>query len=763
MFQLPDKVKKDLEEYKRSLRETLEGRISLSRFKGIRVPWGVYSHRGGEVFMNRIRIPAGMLTPLQLKTIAGIANKYGNGILHITTRQDIQLHNIKLENTIDIMEHLEKYNLSTRGGGGNTTRNIIGCALSGLCGDEIFDIREDAIAVSEYLLQQDTSYNLPRKFKVSFSGCGKDCTGCLVNDLGFVSARKGNDFGYKVFTGGGMGADSRLGKLLEDFMPREDLGYCVTAVKNVFYKKGDRHNKHHNRLRFLIDDIGFENFKKSYKEELIKVKEEEYISLRRIDFAAPQTEDSEIPKAKDAQYGEFLKYSCIPQKQKGFMSVQIRIPRGDLSFEKAAILAGLEEDFKDIEFRTSQNQNIFICWVRNKDIYSLFLKLKQAFDEFLYPQTLLDVVACKGALTCNLGLCNSPGLAKEIENVVKNDFVNKKVFKKLEIRLNGCPNACAQHPIGKISFYGLVRKIADHAAPFYRILLGGRKEAELSRLAQEVGIIPAKNVPGFLKEFLKETEKIINEKDDTYDFLTNKGKATAERVLKNYSYIPPYSQDKSFYIDWGRTEEFSLSGIGPGECGAGVIDIIESDLADAKIALESEDIKRALFLSARALLIVKGIDPHTEHEALSDFVEKFINEKIASSKFSNIKDVFDSLADSLSPEEKKEKILYAKEFLNHINEVYAKMDSSFNFPKQEAAKQTQSPDMRLDLKGTPCPINYVKAKLVLENMPQESVLEILLDEGEPINNVPKSLENDGHKIIKIEKLDGFYKVIVQKK
>jgi len=772
VFQLPEEVKKSMENYKRSLEEAQEDRVSPARFRGVRVPWGIYSHRGGKVYMARIRIPAGVVSPLQLKALADVSQRFADGILHITTRQDVQIHNVRIKDTSRVMEYLKEYNLSSRGGGGNTVRNIIACPLSGVCKEELFDVRRYAIALTEYLLRQDTSFTLPRKLKISFSGCPKDCAGCLVNDLGLLAQYQGEKKGFRVFVGGGMGANSRIGKLLEEFISEEDLGYCVAAVKNVFYRMGDRRNKRHNRLRFFIEDMGLGQFKKVYRKEFQELREKEYMVLRKIDFLEQEETDGEIPPIDNEEYNEFLRYNVSSQKQKGFVSVELRIPRGDISAERLAALAQLEKDFSRIEFRTSLNQNLFICWVKSEDLYKLFLKLKDILSDFLYPQTLLDVVVCKGALTCNLGLCNSPGLAEEIEDVVKKGFLKKKVFRTLGIRLNGCPNSCAHHPIGKLSFYGMVRRVDNRPLPFYKFLLGGRKEAELTRLAEEIGIVPAKNVPHFLRDFLRRVDERIGESEDVYDFLRVSAKRIAQQVLEHYSYVPSYLENRDFYIDWGKTEEFSLAGLGPGECGAGVLDLIEADLSEARSALERAekefsslpDIKKTLFFSARALLAVKGKDPKNEREAFSDFKEKFIKEGIASSVYANIQEVFKSMDEKTSPGQRRDKFSYASKFLEHINELYKSMDSTFNFPKKEkSSERDEIPSKILDLKGTPCPINYVKVKLVLEKLNQGDTLEVLLDEGEPMDNVPKSLENDGHQVLKIEKQDGFYRVVVKKR
>ncbi len=434
MFKLPEEVENSVNDFKSSLENFINGKINSARFTGIRVPWGTYSHRGGKIFMNRIRITAGQISPKQLKAVAFAVRAYGNSIIHLTIRQDIQIHAVKLEDTIKVIEYLNNYDLSPRGGGGNTVRNITACPLSGICKNEVFEVNDYAAALTEYLLRQDTSFNMPRKLKISFSGCAKNCSGCLVNDVGILAEERNKEKGFKVFAGGGMGAEPILGALLEDFIPESDLGYCVQAIKNVFYKKGDRKNKHHNCLRFLIKDLGFDNFKKIYEEELRFLRSNEYIVLRKTEAAPAVSVKAEIPDVADEEFKGFLEYSAVSQKQDGLISVELRIPRGDLSADNLEALADLE-----------------ICNINKSDFYKLFLEIKDSFHNFLYAQTLLDVVCCKGALTCNLGLCNSPSLTEGVEKVVKDNFIGKPVFKKLNIKINGCPNACGQHPIGLIA------------------------------------------------------------------------------------------------------------------------------------------------------------------------------------------------------------------------------------------------------------------------------------------------------------------------
>lgn len=788
MFKLPDEVKEGIKGYRNSLDDLQSGKTSPARFTGIRVPWGIYSHRGGKVFMNRIRIPAGQVTSGQLEAIAHCARAYGNGMTHITTRQDIQLHAIKIEDTIKVIEYLKDYELSPRGGGGNTVRNVTACAYAGICKEEVFDVGAYAVSLSEELLARDTSYNLPRKFKIGFSGCAKDCAAILVNDAGFLAKEKNKQKGFQVFVGGGMGAEPLVGNLLEEFIPQDELGFCVAAIKSVFYKKGDRRNKHHNRLRFLIQDSGMALFRQWYREELKSIKETEYIVLRNIEQSEPSgNRAGKIPKTEDKDFNAFLKHSLLEQRQDGLVSIELRVPRGDISAASLEALAALGNDFGEIEFRTSGNQNLCLCNVKKKDVYALFLKLKQFLKNFLYPATLQDVVCCKGALTCNLGLCNSPGLTEKLEEVIKDNFIGKAALGKLNIKINGCPNACGQHPLGLIALHGMVRRVSGRPVPFYKLLLGGRKGVPHTKLAGDSGIIlPAKNIPLFIKDFVNSVNSAIDEDTDIYNYIDNYGEGLAKEIAAKYAYVPGYLENKDYYIDWGKESEFSLDGLGPGECGAGVIDMIEADLSDARIHLEAavkdkhnpEEISKLLFFSSRALLVVRGADPKDELTAIGDFIEKFINAGMSDPKFSNLREMYDSLSGSLSPKEKEEKFLYAKEFFVHVKELYKNMEPSFSFPKYTPLETIGQPEKRkmsqaqqaeesradavLDLKGVQCPMNYVQAKLYLENVKIGQIVELSLDEGEPLENVPASLKNDGQEIMEIKKADGYYKVLVKK-
>ena len=688
MFTLPEKIKNDLPEYGGALRRFIAGELAPARFAGMRVPWGNYSQRGGKLYMARLRVPAGVFTPRQLQAMSFCAREFGNGVLHLTTRQDIQIHDITAENVIKVHEYLKDFELSSRGGGGNTVRNVTACFLAGVCPQEVFDVSGDATAATEQLIVQDTSYTLPRKFKIAFSGCPTDCARCMVNDIGLVAARQNGSTGYRIFVGGGMGARSIVGKELEAFVPRAQIGLVINAVKNTYHAHGERKNKHRNRLRFLIDAMGLERFKELYQAERARLEAAGPMSWREI-AASEAPEAPEAPMLAGGNgFSAFVEGNVIRQKQRGLVTVRLRIPRGDLGWQPARALANLGDEFPAMQFRATQDQGLCLVNIRTQDLPALYDRLQAALKDFLHPGTLLDVVACKGSRTCNLGVCNSPGLAEELERMIAANFVGKKVFPRVNIHINGCPNSCGQHPLGTISFVGAVRRFEGRPVPHYKLWLGGKTGVPDTRLAKDTGILlPSRNIPAFVKEFLERMEAELNGSTGIDEFMAERGLTLAGELKTKYEQVPPYTEGREFYVDWGGTEEFSMKGLGPGECGAGVVDMIESDLSDAAGALEragencaAPETQQALFYAARALLVVRGSDPKRPAEAFLDFLEKFIGAGIASAEYAGLNDVHESLNGNPDEATRREAHAYAGKFLQHVKELYGRMDPGFNFP-----------------------------------------------------------------------------------
>ncbi len=765
MFRLPLKVKNDLEDYKRQLADHLAGKLSAERFKGIRVPWGIYSQRGGQQMMVRVRIPAGLLTAEQLRVLADTAEKFGRGLLHLTTRQDIQIHSVKVQDTGTVMDVLAGCDLSSRGGGGNTVRNIIACERSGICPREIFDVRPYALGLTEFLLAQDDSFNLPRKFKIAFNGCPHDHVGCGLNDLGLQAELRDGERGFRVLCAGGMGARTLVGSLLYSWLPAADVPLLATALKQVFAEHGDRRNKHHNRLRFLAADMGFEKFKQLLNEKMTLLRGQKEYQLRKIQFTEPPTGVDEREKHDDQEYQLFLRQNVRKQKQPGLASVSLRIPRGDLTSSQAQRLAELETVLPGIAFCTTGRQNIMLYNVSNAWLYDLYCRIKDVLSGFLYPDTLLDVVACKGALTCNLGLCNSPGLARALEQMVQETFLQSPLLKRLQIKMNGCPNACGHHPAAQIALHGMAKKVNNRLVPYYKIFIGGRKQYEQTQLAGEVGTVPAKIVPEVLKRLIQQFEKLVQTDTDIDHWLSTTGRETAAKLLRNYSAVTEINPD--WYYDWDREQPFTLEGIGPGECGAGMLDMIEADLAEAKQKLNEQQWYETLKLSARALLVVKGIEPRTDAETISGFKENFVQTGIVAQRFLDLSETALNILQQQEPEAETRQ--YCEDLLTAVTGAYRRMDSAFRFAKVETdrktSEQSQGPETDkaiFDLRGVKCPLNYAKTKVKLEAMGAGQILILYLDAGEPIENVPASLRNDGQEILGIEEKQDYFIVTVRK-
>jgi sulfite reductase (ferredoxin) len=342
-YHLPEDLKKDIEAYKSEIESFLKGEIHPTQFRGKRVPRGIYEQRANDTFMMRIRIPAGGITPVQMEKASELSKKYGNGVLHITTRQDVQLHWVKLKDTPEVMFELLKVGLTTKGGGGNTVRNITACYEAGICKSECFNVSPFAIALTEHLIKDPKSYTLPRKFKIAFSGCGDDCSNATVNDVGFIAAERSfngtNEYGFRVYVAGGMGAKSKVAEKLEDFIPLNDVGNTAEAIKRVFDKHGNRKNKHKARLRFLFDKIGHDEFVKLYKNELKELKKEGGVKLEVREISKPSeasapSADAADSAAEDETYKSWLLQNTFAQKQNNFYYVRVFLELGDISAEQ---------------------------------------------------------------------------------------------------------------------------------------------------------------------------------------------------------------------------------------------------------------------------------------------------------------------------------------------------------------------------------------------------------------------------------------------
>ncbi|MDO8586220.1 MAG: sulfurtransferase TusA family protein [Armatimonadota bacterium] len=820
-YSIPDTVIEDTRAYRHEVERYLAGDLSPIAFRAIRVPMGIYEQRQNDTYMVRVRGAGGVFLPYQAKRVAELSQEFGSGIVHVTTRQDLQMHDALIQDTPAILESLLEVGLSSRGGGGNTVRNVSACPLSGVCADEVFDVTPYALALTEYLIRDRSSFNLPRKFKVAFSGCARDCALGSVADLGFFAHEKDGVRGFSVYAGGGMGAHSSLATPIEEFVPAESIFEVAEATKRLFDKRGDRTNKHRARLRYVLQDAGPDEFRRLYREELeqvkqeglkapaIRLEDEENLARRGSpDPAVKMTEGlltSEHPARRGSpdpaddvteglltwpsdDYQTWKDGNVTQQKQECLFSVRIPLPLGIIDASALQIVADLAETAGDGVLRTAQDQDMYLTGAPGSNLRPLYDKLKEIGDtdpsvaerqrrcrttckeigNSLVAAPAIRTVACAGSSTCKLGLCLSRGLAETLESNLQDiewPFGDP-------IRISGCPNSCGQHPIAPIGLFGSAKRVNGRLVPYYVIVSGGRVAEGAARLAEPAATVPGRAVPDLLKDFLAAAAHERSDGETLPELMDRWGAQYLRRLGHEYDRMPAYDEAPDFYRDFGSAEDFSLAGRGPGECGAGVLDVIALDIESAGAALENSDFYAALVATARALLVTRGLEPKKDREVFAAFSEHLIAPGWVDRRARDLLDAAldfrlgeRETLDDLEPE--------IRALLRRVRELFKSLDSNLSFRLDPIAPaptplslQAPSPEgiaTELDLRGVACPMNFVRAKIQLEQIETNAVLDILLDDGEPVRNVPASFAEQGEEVLSVNPEGPHFRVKVKKR
>ncbi|MHB1033067.1 MAG: sulfurtransferase TusA family protein [Pirellulales bacterium] len=770
IFRLPDHSRDELDQFRQEVDRLKSGAISAAEFRAYRVPRGIYEQREAETYMLRVRLPAGAVLPHQMRTLAGVSRRYGNGILHITTRQDLQVHRVLLDDIHPALVELHAAGLSTKGGGGNTVRNMTGCCDAGVCAQEAFDVSPYVIALTEFMLPDPLSYQLPRKYKIAFSGCPRDCAGATINDLGFIAGRQGEALGFAVYVGGGMGASSRVGSLLESFVPAHEIHRVAEAIKRVFDKHGNRRNRNKARIRFLVEQIGLARFTELYRQELDGLREtgDRPLEIREMPACPPPGEVTESDPAFGVQ--RWRSRHATAQKQSGYFLVDLPVWLGEIAADKLENLAGIVERYGERAARATQRQTIVLRWIHEKELASLYSELT-ALGLAGEPSRLLgNLVACTGASTCRLGICLSRGLAEAIRKTLSEGGLDLDALAAIKINISGCPNACGRHPVGDIGLFGAARRAHGRLVPHYVLQLGGTVEQGQTRLAEGNDAVPAKHVPALVEQLLGAFRN-SSHYPDFKRFLANEGRGAAASLAARHGPVPDLTVNRDYYYDWGAAEMFSLAGRGPGECGAGVFDLIEVDLDNAVEAIRRQQYFEATVLASRALLVTKGQQAQNATESLDLFTQFFLDEKLVDASLAEVVRQARQAAQSPSPE-KSFTVLpgEAARLVEAVRGLYASMDASLRFkpavqepPATTAAAPAELPkaDREADFRGVTCPLNYVKTKLLLGQMQPGAVLSVLLDEP-GARNVPSSVEKDGHEVLLVAEEGDRWRVLIRK-
>lgn len=635
-------VEKDIIELEQKIRLFKEGKVDEEKFRSLRLARGVYGQRQHGVQMIRIKLPYGKVTSAQLHRIAAVADEYSTGRLHITTRQDIQIHYVSLDRTPELWEQLEKDDITLREACGNTVRNVTASATAGIDVDEPFDVSPYADAVFKFFLRNPISQEMGRKFKISFSATDKDTALSYIHDLGFIAKIHDGIRGFKVMLGGGLGSQPRHADVLYEFLPSDEIIPLTEGVLRVFDRYGERAKRGKARMKFLIKDLGLEAFVKlidAERKALSKLK----VPIETTAFEiAPIFQNHEVETIiiEDAKAFEAWKQSnIIPQKQKGLVAIGIRVPLGDFYTDKARALADLIKTYAADELRFTLRQNILIRHVKEELIPLFYQKLKAlGFTEIGYNK-LVDITACPGTDTCNLGIASSTGIATELEKVIAAEYQEFITTKNITIKISGCMNACGQHTMAEIGFQGMTIKSGKLVAPALQILLGGGVIGNgEGRFADKVLKIPSKRGPEALRAILNDFKHNATADESFTNYYQRKEKAYFYTFLKPLSDSSDLQEDD--FIDWGNKAPY-VKAVGIGECAGVVIDLVETLLfeSEEKIANATEAVKQQLYSdgiyhayaamvnAAKALLLSEQQKTNSHAAIIKQFDEVFVATK----------------------------------------------------------------------------------------------------------------------------------------
>jgi len=569
--------------------------------------------------MQRIKIPGGGLNTEQLETMADLAEEYSDGIAHVTTRQDFQLHYVHIDDTPSLMRRLAAAGITTREACGNSVRNVTACPYAGVCPDEVFDVTPYSKALSKFLLGHPDCQNFGRKFKPAFSGCSQHACGLTsMHDLGMIAVTRTENGkekrGFETYVGGGLGAVPYQAKLFDTFVPPEELLPLAQAIARVFAARGEKKNRSRARIKFLIQDLGIEKFKELVLEERKNLRPDprwtEYVKDAEQFREAPLRPGGKRPLLGSESFQRWMKFNTRPQKQEGYVVVTAALPLGDITANQLRALADIARRFTKETIRTTVEQNIVLRWVSQGDLSELHKALDAAGLGAPGAESIVDVAACPGTDTCKLGISSSRGLAAELRNrLAEKSFQLDESVQNLHIKISGCFNSCGQHHVADLGFYGVSRKMSGYAVPHFQVVLGGEWDHNGGSYGLPVIAIPSKNIPEVVTRLtgLYAANKKNGEKFK--DFIKRVGKVELKKILEDLARPPANPSDRTFFSDWGDPREYSLSDMGTGECAGEVVSAVEFDLAaaerelfEAQVKWESGQVEQAGTTAYRSML-----------------------------------------------------------------------------------------------------------------------------------------------------------------
>lgn len=637
-------VERDIIELEKKIRLFREGQIPEEKFRSLRLARGIYGQRQPGVQMIRIKLPYGKMTLEQWKRISDVSDEYSTGNLHLTTRQDVQIHFVSLDRTPELWSKLDLDDITIREACGNTVRNITASDRAGIDPQEPFDVTPYADATFRYFLRNPICQDMGRKIKMSFSSSDADTAWSFMHDMGAIPKVRivnGQEVrGFKVLVGGGLGAQPYLAHVAHEFLEADQLVPYIESVLRVFDRHGERASRHKARMKFLVQKLGFEEFSRLVAEERIANKVQSY----PIDAAA--WPDVELPAAdavlpaytvKDAKkYEAWKATNAFRQRQADYYAAYVRVPLGNISSVISRQLVEALRPAVANDVRVTANQGLLLKYIQPAHLPYVFSVLEAAgFGEPGFD-SIADITACPGTDTCNLAISSSTGISTALELVIADEFPDLVYNKDIKIKISGCMNSCGQHGIASIGFHGSSLKSGGKVLPALQVLLGGGIVGDgVGRVADKVIKVPSKRGPDVLRALLRNYEANAQQNEKFNDYYDRQGEKYFYDLLKPLTDLGTL-EDEDF-VDWGQGDKFATA-IGVGECASVVIDLVatllfegEEKLQSGKIALDENQYADGIYHSystfvqtAKALLLGEGVSCNTQTGIINDFDKHFV-------------------------------------------------------------------------------------------------------------------------------------------
>jgi sulfite reductase (ferredoxin) len=659
--------------------------------------------------MVRIKIPYGKLTTEQIDVLSELAEDYSDGISHVTTRQDIQLHFVHIGDTPDLMRRLGAVGITTREACGNSVRNVTACHLAGVCKTETFDVSPYADALMRFLLGHPDVQDFGRKFKPALSGCAHEACGLVnMHDMGLVAKTRVVDGkeerGFAYYVGGGLGAIPHPAQLLDEFVTEAEILPLTQAVSRVFARLGEKENRGRARIKFLVAKLGIEEFRRLVFEERATLPHDPrwtaYLDTLDDHAEKPRRDAPDLDASSGKYSKAFLawnKTNVRPQRQEGYAVATVKLPLGDITSDQFRALADIAREFTGDHVRLTVEQNIVLRWVREADLPALHAALEAVDLAAAGAETIQDITSCPGTDTCKLGIASSRGLAAELTSHVRGmNGETGEALQGLRIKASGCFNSCGQHHISDLGFYGISRKKGGRLVPHFQVVLGGKWMENGGSFGLATLAIPSKNIPEVVKRI---TGRYVAEReaDESFtDFIGRLGKVEVKGFLQDLTVVPAYEEDASYYSDWGDPREYTMDDYGEGECAGEIVPLVEFGLQaserevfEAQLYLDSGDTAKAKEMAYRAMLTAAKALVKTEFLDVTDDADHIVGEfktrfhetkrfhdRFAGAKFAGyLFQAHEVRGNGGRPEQARERVEEAQLFIEAAYACYEKMST----------------------------------------------------------------------------------------